>query len=250
MSIASEITRLQGVKSDILTAIAAKGVTVPAGSDLDDCPGLIANIATGGSLPSGYVQIGNHVYDTVTIGNLEIITENLDYKFDGLNITSSLNTNPNGCYYDNDEALYGINAPYHCGMLYNWYAIKYLEDHKSELLPAGWRTMTQTDWESIKTTVGDANINKIKAWDSQIKSGFPSSWNGTNDTGLTLIPSGNCINGTFSQIGEYVHIGFLTQSSSYNYTARKIGSWGGSFPYGTDVDKNGFTYIRIVKDVT
>ena len=44
MSIASEITRLQGVKSDILTAIADKGVTVPAGSALDDCPGLIGDI--------------------------------------------------------------------------------------------------------------------------------------------------------------------------------------------------------------
>jgi hypothetical protein len=48
MSIASEITRLQGVKSDILQAISDKGVTVPAGSALDDCPALIAGIPTGG----------------------------------------------------------------------------------------------------------------------------------------------------------------------------------------------------------
>lgn len=48
MSIASEITRLQGVKSDILQAISNKGVTVPAGSALADCPGLIGLIQTGG----------------------------------------------------------------------------------------------------------------------------------------------------------------------------------------------------------
>ena len=48
MSIASEITRLQGVKSDILQAISDKGVDVPAGSALDDCPGLIASISGGG----------------------------------------------------------------------------------------------------------------------------------------------------------------------------------------------------------
>lgn len=48
MSIASEITRLQGVKSDILTAISDKGVTVPAGSALDDCPNLIGQISGGG----------------------------------------------------------------------------------------------------------------------------------------------------------------------------------------------------------
>lgn len=48
MSIASEITRLQGVKSNILQAISDKGVDVPAGSALDDCPDLIASISGGG----------------------------------------------------------------------------------------------------------------------------------------------------------------------------------------------------------
>ena len=36
MSIASEIARLQGVKSNILDAIAAKGVSVPSGADFFD----------------------------------------------------------------------------------------------------------------------------------------------------------------------------------------------------------------------
>ena len=60
MSIASEITRLQGVKSDILSAIADKGVTVPVGSALDDCPALIASISTGGGgdePPTGYKRL-------------------------------------------------------------------------------------------------------------------------------------------------------------------------------------------------
>lgn len=48
MSIASEITRLYGVRNDILHAIGEKGVTVPAGSALDDCPELIGMIPTGG----------------------------------------------------------------------------------------------------------------------------------------------------------------------------------------------------------
>lgn len=52
MSIASEITRLQGVKSDILQAIRNKGVTVPAGSALANCPGLIASIS--GDFPEGF----------------------------------------------------------------------------------------------------------------------------------------------------------------------------------------------------
>lgn len=62
MSIASEITRLQGVKSDILQAISDKGVVVPAGSALDDCPDLIASISSGGGeeeivIPTGYKRL-------------------------------------------------------------------------------------------------------------------------------------------------------------------------------------------------
>lgn len=48
MSIASEITRLYGVRSDIFTSISNKGVTVPSGSQLDDAPTLIDSISAGG----------------------------------------------------------------------------------------------------------------------------------------------------------------------------------------------------------
>lgn len=53
MSLPTEIQRLQtnvnGIVSDthaILDAIAAKGVVVPEGSTLHDCPALIAKIGT------------------------------------------------------------------------------------------------------------------------------------------------------------------------------------------------------------
>lgn len=48
MSIQSEITRLSGNVSDALTAIANKGVTIPAGSNSDDLATLIGQIQTGG----------------------------------------------------------------------------------------------------------------------------------------------------------------------------------------------------------
>lgn len=56
MSIASEITRLQGVKSNILQAIADKGVEVPSGSMLADCPDLIASISGGGDAGAPYLK--------------------------------------------------------------------------------------------------------------------------------------------------------------------------------------------------
>jgi hypothetical protein len=48
MSVASEITRLQGVKANILTAICNKGIFIPVGSVLDDCPDLISGIPSSG----------------------------------------------------------------------------------------------------------------------------------------------------------------------------------------------------------
>lgn len=48
MSIATEISRIAGNVSDSLTAVASKGVTVPAGSTSDDLAELIAQIQTGG----------------------------------------------------------------------------------------------------------------------------------------------------------------------------------------------------------
>ena len=72
MSIASEITRLQGVKSDILTAIGNKGVTVPSGSALDDCPGLIGDIPTGGGLPEGWEELHSIVVSTPNNMNISL----------------------------------------------------------------------------------------------------------------------------------------------------------------------------------
>ena len=48
MSIQNEILRLQGDSADIAEAIAAKGVTVPAGSCFDDYAELIGQISGGG----------------------------------------------------------------------------------------------------------------------------------------------------------------------------------------------------------
>lgn len=48
MSIASEITRLQGAKASLKTSIEAKGVTVPAATKLDGYPALVDQIQQGG----------------------------------------------------------------------------------------------------------------------------------------------------------------------------------------------------------
>ena len=48
MSIQSEINRITDARDDSFDAVAAKGVTVPTGSTIDDLPALIGQIQTGG----------------------------------------------------------------------------------------------------------------------------------------------------------------------------------------------------------
>jgi hypothetical protein len=76
MSIASEITRLQGVKSNILDAIAAKGVSVPSGAKLADCPELISLISGGGGFEA------DNVVNIVPINKMVVVDANGYIGFD------------------------------------------------------------------------------------------------------------------------------------------------------------------------
>lgn len=49
MAVADEITRIQGAKADLKTAIQAKGVSVPSDALIDDYPELVAAISQGSS---------------------------------------------------------------------------------------------------------------------------------------------------------------------------------------------------------
>ena len=58
MSIQSEINRIIGFRDASLQAVAAKGVTVPTGSAIDDLPSLIAQIPTGGGTSLNFTVVG------------------------------------------------------------------------------------------------------------------------------------------------------------------------------------------------
>lgn len=70
MSIATAISALQSASSDIASAIAAKGVTVPSGSGFGDYANLIGQISGGGSsgpyTPVEYLQTNGSQYFTLT----------------------------------------------------------------------------------------------------------------------------------------------------------------------------------------
>ena len=290
MSIASEITRLQGVKSYILQAISDKGVVVPVGSALDDCPGLIASISGGGGggvpylkniMPTtgvkvvdenGYIggdflgvyypstnyynnfavvvpgadysdvglgtvtfadtttTIGGRVYRTVTIGGATWLAENLDYKFSGCGIGGGdTPTTPNAWYYNDDEATYGIDGTRKCGLLYNWHAVKLLNDNKDSLIP-GWHVPTTTEWDKLANAVGGAAtagtvLKSTTDW---------TSGAGTDVYGFAALPAGTQISDSYYGLG----------SNANFWTADEYSSTEVYFRYFTTDASMGSSYIR------
>ena len=194
------------------------------------------------------VKIGGRRYPVVKIGNQLWMAENLDWKFDGLDIGT------NAWYYNNDEQSYGIDGTYKCGLLYTWVAAKYLDDNKTTLLPDGWRVPSGIDLTALASTCGGFNVagTKLKSLDNSITSNWPSRWNGTNDYGFNALPAGwRYYQGGFRDFGSEVDFWLNTE---YNNTH------GHSFYFntGTSIIYNpndgaekmcGFS-IRLVKTLT
>lgn len=304
MSIASEITRLQGVKTNILQAISDKGVEVPSGSMLADCPNLIASISGGGGeggapylkniMPttgvkvvdeSGYIggdflgvyypstnyynnfavvipgadysasglgtvtfvdtttTIGGRVYRTVTIGGSTWLAENLDYKFSGCGIggTGTPST-PNAWYYNNDETTYGIDGTRKCGLLYNWHAVKLLNDNRSELIP-GWHVPTREEWDSLANAVGGTSVAGTRLKAANVD--WATSWGGADDYGFGVLPAGNYY-GSFNYLGSNAYFWTATENSSSNAYYRFFDK-GSSMNSFYDSKSNGYS-VRLVKD--
>ena len=152
----------------------------------------------------GYVTIGGRQYKTVTIGNQEWLAENLDYSDSNITIGGGASTSPAANYYNNDEVTYGWDG-YKCGLLYNWYAVNYLETNKSTLFPSGWHVPSANDFQTVKDTVNDPSNDGYKLSKGDLN--WAPNWTGNNEIGFNLIPSGqvsldNYNNFNFCYLGE------------------------------------------------
>ena len=81
MSISSEITRIQNKRDLSFAEVANKGVTVPAGSTIDDLPGLIAQIEQGSGSGSGgiiYQDLDGYLNLSEDAANVISIVDTLD----------------------------------------------------------------------------------------------------------------------------------------------------------------------------
>ena len=189
--------------------------------------------------------IGGREYRTTIIGGKEWLAENLDYKFPGLAI-GSWSSNPSAGYYNNDEAQYGIDGIKKCGLLYNWYAVKYLEDHKSEYIP-GWHVPTDAEWTALINAVGANAGTKLKAINNSVASGtWPTGWGGTDDYGFGVLPAGGCYYGSYYSVGSYGYFWSVSERSSSS-------AWRRDFDASASVarnssDKTSGYSLRLVKD--
>lgn len=191
--------------------------------------------------PEDTVTIGGKKYKTVEIGNQVWLAENLDFVFDGLVVgQGSSSSEPRANYYDNDEATYGWSGLKY-GLLYNWIAVKYLEDHKSELMP-GWHVPTDSEWGELATAVGGYSVagTKLKS-----TTGW-SSGNGDGSYSFAAFPAGFQNSGSFYILGNGVLFWTVTEYSSSDAYYR-------SFNTGASMNTNykskslGHS-VRLVKD--
>lgn len=186
-------------------------------------------------------NIGGRVYNTVVIGGKEWMAENLDFKFTGCAIgQGSSSSEPRANYYWNDESTYGVNGNKY-GLLYNWIAVKYLEDHKSELIP-GWHLPSNTEWDALATAVGGVGVAGIKlksttGWDSG---------NGDGSYGFAAFPAGRNSSDYFESLGNRAFFWTATAySSSIAYT--RYFDPGASMSSYYSGKLNGHS-VRLVKD--
>lgn len=166
MSLTTEIQRLRtninNVRqdtSDILEAIANKGVTVPAGSNLDDCAGLVSQISSGSGFDIGQSLDGKLMPD----GRIWA-TANLIFA-----------PWPNGASPYDGVNSYLLNY----GIYMNWDAMQFLVTNRATFCP-GWNVPTKAEIQALFTAC-NSNFNTLNAAGFNIQLGGgkrPDNWDG------------------------------------------------------------------------
>lgn len=208
---------------------------VSVGSSIYNAPSIYESGAGGG----GNI-IGGRTYKTVKIGGFTWLAENLDFKFCVIGGGGTPST-PNAWYYNNDEQTYGIDGIRKCGLLYNWHAVKFLNDNRFSLIP-GWHVPTNDEWNTLSNAVGGTGVAGTRLKASNVS--WAPSWGGTDDYGFKVFPAGFYL-GTFQDDDSYAGIWSIDDSVSGAYF-RGFNN-GDSMIQGTG-SKDGGGSVRLVKD--
>lgn len=193
------------------------------------------------------VKIGGRKYATVVIGNQRWLAENLDFKIPNCNFNPATwnNTDRNYCYYNNSSSSYKTGW----GLLYNWYAVKYLNDNRSTLLPSGWHVPSLSEFETLFQNVGGSSVaGKVL----KSKTGWYTGGNGTDAYGFNGVPSsGRYADGVQWVLSDaYTMYWTITEPSGYTGLAIRV-----QFSYNSNsTSNNNYDYrwgmsLRLVKTV-
>lgn len=171
-----------------------------------------------------YTIIGGKKYHFITINNKTWLLENLEYADENITLgaTGTSSTIPRANYYNNDP-----NDSY--GLLYNYAAVKYIDDNRNTICP-GWRVPTGDELAEIQS-LGTAAIRSTE-------------WNGTNDSGFSLLPAGQ-YTGSFEHKGASTGLYSTTLGTS---TVKRLNSFGASTTEMSWVAKTTQISLRLIKD--
>lgn len=187
-----------------------------------------------------FVNIGGRDYPYVQIGNQLWLAENLDYRWDGANVTNDVNSGTNTV----SRMYVNSNHP-EWGTAYNTFAV---QDVESRISSTGWRVPTQSDWETLITFIGGMSQGiKLKStsdWEDPI-------YCGTDDYGFNAKGYGWYRNDYYdSPAFQKKSTAFM--SSYTNWTTQRIYTL-----YESNNDNiytetrrfATFAYIRLCKDI-
>lgn len=153
MSIATEIQRLQGIKSEIMAALERKNVDT-TGKNISDVGDLIRSIEVE---PSNIVHIGEHDYPFVKIGNLLWMTQNIREPIGTLNTDYRVYTGKEeeyGYYYKGTTLFDGTTVKTALG----------------NIIPSGWRVPTKADFDNLIAA------NEFDKFDVALNGHYSGAW--------------------------------------------------------------------------
>jgi len=202
-----------------------------------------------------YEKIGDKVYKTVKIGNLQWMAENLDYKWDGLLIGTEhwggSYTDPVAAYREDDEATWGWNGR-KAGLYYNKYALWIDENNLTKNLQGtGWRLPTYDEINALYDSLEDPDettrIDKLFVPDCSWSQYEHPADAKMNETGLSLIPTAEWDdnNGEWPDLSLYKWATIvIKENRAFIFEAPN------STSYGSCLGSNVFpATVRLVKDV-
>jgi len=181
--------------------------------------------------PDDGVVIGGKLYKVVKIGEQTWLAENLDFVDSFIVVGSGAISDSvaQANYYNNQEAYKKY------GRLYNWNAVKYLQDNAATIFP-GWRVPTEADYSQLLAAVGpNRTAEKLRSVE----------WGGTDEVGFGLLASGQFTGSGFSNNG--LSTSLWTQTESSSTVSRRLNSFDSTIELAYSTKTSQFP-IRLVKE--